>query len=513
MKRKKLLSIIVVSLPVLFVIAGIIQFIISLASIETFIITIILIAFISKKFNFPIWKFFINKKLRDKIGITSFNQSPQTKKQAARQSLDSIDRLIERIHNNVASEVLQQEKERVENELSRGDLEVVVFGTGSSGKTSLIRALLNEIVGNIGPAMGSTIKSNSYKLHLNRLDRAIRIIDTPGILEGGEIGRSREKDALIKASHADLMIVVVDSDLREAEFQIIKNLSKVGKRLLLVLNKVDLRGIDEEKQLLHLIRTRTKEIIKPEDVISTTASPQSIPRPGQHPFQPLPEIEDLVKRLAIVLYEDGEELLSDNILLQCRNLGKAGKNVLNKQRERLARRCVDKYGWISSGVVVITPLPGIELLGTAAVNAQMVIAIAKIYGVEITRSRAKELALSVGKTLTGLGLVQGGVSVIGSAITLNLPGVMVGRAIQSITAAWLTRIAGASFITYFEQNQDWGDGGIQEVVQRQYDLNRRETTLKNFIKKSLQRVVEPLKENHQRQQLPPRQGPRGGEEA
>ena len=512
MKKQKLFLVFIISLPIILIIAGLIQSIISLINFQTFIISVLLITIISKKLNFPIWKTIINKKVIRKILISSSKSSPQSKKQAAKQSLESIDRLIERIQNTVAIEALKQEKLRVENELSRGDLQVVVFGTGSSGKTSLIRALLNEIVGETGPSMGSTTRSLSYKLHLKGLDRGIQIIDTPGILEGGKEGRLREKDALLKASKADLLIVVVDSDLRETEYQLIKNLANVGKRLLLVLNKIDLRGIDEEKQLLNLLRIRTKEIVNPEDIIATTASPQSVPRIGTYPFQPEPEIDKLVERLAKVLYEEGEELLSDNILLQCRNLGKIGKKVLNKQRERLARRCVDRYGWISSGVVVITPLPGIELLGTAAVNAQMVIEIAKIYSVQITRQRAKELALSVGRTITGLGLVQGGVTIVSSAITLNLPGLLIGRAVQSVTAAWLTRVAGATFITYFEQDQDWGDGGIQEVVQQQYDLNRREKTLRNFIEKAFHRVIEPLKNTHQRQ-LAPHQKPQEEEEA
>ena len=52
--------------------------------------------------------------------------------------------------NDVQRAGLQQERERVEEELNRGDLVVVVFGTGSSGKTSLIRALLKEMVGEVG---------------------------------------------------------------------------------------------------------------------------------------------------------------------------------------------------------------------------------------------------------------------------------------------------------------------------------------------------------------------------
>ena len=80
-------------------------------------------------------------------------------------------------------------------------------------------------------------------------------------------------------------------------------------------------------------------------------------------------------------------------------------------------------------------------------------------------------------------------------------------------AAWLTRVAGLSFIRYFEQNQDWGDGGVQEVVQEQYDLSRRDGALRSFLDAAFSRVVEPLQRQGPRaRRLPPR-GPRGAEEA
>ncbi|MFL0730405.1 MAG: YcjF family protein, partial [Prochlorococcus sp.] len=95
---------------------------------------------------------------------------------------------------------------------------------------------------------------------------------------------------------------------------------------------------------------------------------------------------------------------------------------------------------------------------------------------------------------------------------VNLPTLLVGRAVQGVAAAWLTRVAGASFITYFQQDQDWGDGGMQEVVQRHYDLNRRDSSLERFLATALRRVVEPL-QHEKRRQLPPRPGPRGEADA
>lgn len=78
-------------------------------------------------------------------------------------------------------EALQQERIRMQTELERGDLRIVVFGGGSVGKTSLIRALLQELVGCVGAPMGSTTSSSSdrYRLRLRGLERAVILEDTP----------------------------------------------------------------------------------------------------------------------------------------------------------------------------------------------------------------------------------------------------------------------------------------------------------------------------------------------
>jgi uncharacterized protein (DUF697 family) len=226
--------------------------------------------------------------------------------------------------------------------------------------------------------------------------------------------------------------------------------------------------------------------------------------PGGRPLQPPAEIDALLRRIAQVLHSDGEELIADNILLQSRRLSDAGRQLLGEQRQGDAEAVVDRYSWISAGVLAATPLPVVDLLGAAAVNAQMVVEIGRIYGVSLSRASAQDLAVSVGRTLASLGVIKGGLSVIGSALSLNLPALLLARAVQAVGAGWLTRVAGRSFITYFQQDQDWGDGGIQEVVQRQYDLNRRDSALQAFLSAALSRVVEPLQRQQKQGQLPPR---------
>lgn len=382
--------------------------------------------------------------------------APGNRQEAAQQNLAAIDQLLERIRDDVQREALRQERQRVAAELERGDLVVVVFGTGSAGKTSLIRALLKDVVGEVGAAMGSTDDCRRYRLRLSNLPRGLQLVDTPGILEAGSAGQEREQRARGQAAQADLLLLVVDGDLRNAEQEVFDALARLGKRLLLVLNKCDLRGQEEERRLLALLRRRGQGRIAPEDVVPASAAPQSVPMPGGRPLQPPPEIDALLRRIAQVLHSDGEELIADNILLQSRRLSDAGRQLLSDQRQSDAETVVDRYSWISAGVLAATPLPVVDLLGAAAVNAQMVVEIGRIYGVSLSRASAQDLAVSVGRTLASLGVIKGGVSLIGSALSLNLPALLLTRAVQAVGAGWLTRVAGRSFITYFQQDQDWG---------------------------------------------------------
>lgn len=418
--------------------------------------------------------------------------APTNRRQAAAQNLAGIDQTLERVRDAVEREALQQERRRMAAQLERGDLVIVLLGVGSAGKTSLIRALLQELVGEVGAAMGSTVLSQRYRLRLNGLQRGVWLVDTPGILEAGAAGLERELLAREQASKADLLLLVVDGDLRAAELEVFDALAGMGKRLLLVLNKCDLRGEQEEARLLELLRQRCRGRVAAEDVVAASAAPQSVPMPGGRPLQPPPEVETLLRRIAVVLHADGEELIADNLLLQCRRLSQASRTLLARQRRSDSESIVERHMWIGAGILAVTPVPVLDMLGAAAVNAQMVVEIARVYGISLSRQSAQDLALSVGQTMAGLGLVKGGVGLLATALSLNFPALVVSRALQAVSAAWLTRIAGLSFITYFERNQEWGDGGLQEVVQQQYDLNRREGVLNRFLEAALNRVVQPL---------------------
>ncbi|WP_040654787.1 YcjF family protein [Rubidibacter lacunae] len=419
-------------------------------------------------------------------------RAPEKKAEAAGVTLKAVRQQVGQIQDEVARQALWERSRAIEANLQRQDLHVVVFGTGSAGKTSLINALIGRVVGTVGAPMGTTQAGATYALPLPRLRRQIFITDTPGILEAGVAGTERERLAKQLATEADLLVFVVDNDLRQSEFEPLQVLAAIGKRSLLVLNKTDLYAQPDREAVLASLRARVRGFIAPQDVVDAAAAPQPMQLANGQFVQPDADIEATIRRLAEVLRSEGEELVADNILLQAQRLGQDVRESLDRQRRQQAEQIVERYQWISAGVLAVTPLPVADMLGAAAVNAQMVVELGRIYGCELNLDRGRELALSLGKMLVSLGVVKGALQLLATALQLSVAGYLVGKAIQGVTVAYLTRIAGKSFIEYFRQNQDWGDGGMGEVVQRQFRLERRDEFVKAFVSEAIDRVVKPL---------------------
>jgi uncharacterized protein len=420
-------------------------------------------------------------------------QIPEEKTEAASENLRAIQQQVAQIQDEVARQELLSRSKEIEAQLSRGNWQVVVFGTGSAGKTSTVNALFGRMVGQVAAPMGTTTEGATYCLKLKGFDREILITDTPGILEAGVAGTQRGELARQLATEADLLLFVVDNDLLASEYEPMRILAEMGKRSIVVLNKTDLYSAVDAETILARLRSRLKAFVPPSDVVAIAANPRSVRLETGELFSPDPDIMPLIRRMVAVLRAEGEDLIADNMLLQSYRLGEQARKLIDAQQRRQAMKVVDRFQWIGAGAIAVTPLPGIDLLATVAVNAQMVIEIGKVYGCEINAERGRELALSLGKTLASLGIVKGAVQLMASALQFNLGTLLVGKAIQGVTAAYLTRIAGKSFIEYFRNDRDWGDGGMTEVVQHQFQLTRKEEFVKAFVKDAIDRIVEPLK--------------------
>ena len=407
-------------------------------------------------------------------------ESPKTaeeKTSAAQDNLAAVRGQLDTIEDEVAREAIAAKAAAIDKNLANQRIKIVVFGTGSSGKTSTINALLGKTVGRVGAAMGSTASSALYRWKLPKIKDPIEILDSPGILEAGAEGAVREGEAQVQALSADLLIFVVDGDLRQSEYEPLMALAELGKRSLLVLNKSDRYTELEREQLLAQLRERVRGTIASEDVILAAAAPTPIVVAGQsYPIDP--KVQELQQRIQAVLQVEGRSLVLDNALLQSRQLSAEAKQILGKQLEKEAEKVVERFQWIVTATVFANPLPVVDLLATAAINAQMVVEIGGVYGCKLNLARGRELAYSLAKTLAGMGLVEGSIQLMTGIVTtiaeVTVVGFLVTAPIQAASAGYLTRIAGRSFIEYFKRDGSWGDGGMEKVVQEQVERTRQE---------------------------------------
>jgi uncharacterized protein len=406
---------------------------------------------------------------------------PEQKSAVVDQTLQAVRRQVANIQDEVERQALLLRSQQLEQSLKYRELRIVVFGTGSAGKTSLVNALLGRVAGAVSPIMGTTTVGETYQFDLKGIQRDLHITDTPGLLEVGIAGTQREQAARKLATEADLLLFVVDADLTQSEYQALSTLQQIGKRFILVFNKIDRYPSADRNAILERLQERVRDA----DVVAISAAPPSLRLPTGQTIQPNPDIVTLLRQMVSILRAEGEELLADNILLQATRLGDDVKQLMDDQRLQQANRLVDRFQWIGAGVIWITPLPVVDLLATAVVNAQMVVELGRVYGCEMDLARGKELALSLAKTLAGVGIVTGVMEVVTTALELSVGGYVVGKSIQSVSAAYLTRIAGKSFVQYFRNDQDWGDGGITAVVKQQFELNRRDEFVKAFVKEAI----------------------------
>ncbi len=434
-----------------------------------------------------------NKKLFKKIAykIIFKQQNSFTFKNkyvAAKNSLEAIDEINKKISNKIYGDLLKYEKIKIEKQFKQGDYNVTLFGAGSSGKTSIARALLKNLIGKISPIIGTTKDITSYKIRIPILKRNIKIIDTPGLFEASREGQEREDSTILEASKSDLILFVIDQDINKYELYLIRELSKLKKKIIIVLNKCDLRSEKQNNIIRENIISITSSKLLKLRVIKTIASPKIISNNLIDPLKITPDVSNLFKEIIETLDANGEDLLADNILFRCNKLGLISKNVLSEQRNLSANKVINKYTLIIGGVILVNPLPVVDFITTTSVNVQMILEISNIYDFKITKKEAVELSKSLLTTLAKLGILKGGLSVITNALASNFTTIFISKSLQSITSCWLIKIVGLSIKKYFNNGRNWGDGGIQEVIEDIYKLNKREDILNNFIKEAINNI-------------------------
>lgn len=364
----------------------------------------------------------------------------------------------------------------LKNKLTSQTLEIVAFGTISSGKSSLLNVLAGRDVFRTDIKGGTTVTRNEIPW-ANR-DKVV-LVDTPGLaeIEGGD----HEQTARLAARSADLVLFVADGPLKDFEHRVLQQLADMEKCVLVCLNKADWFTPADRAKLVGQIVEQTRGLTPPENVVAVRSNAAARPRvrvlsDGAEREETVtlpPDVEALVQRMLAILEKDGRDLLLANVLLQSRGLAAEAKQLVRAALEKRANAVIDKYVWQAGGAAALSPFPMLDVAAGLAISSKMVFDLAQVYRQNIDLEAAGKLVGELGKNLltilgaTAVTPVLG--SLIGSALK-TVPGVgtLAGGALQGLTQALVTRWIGRVFSRYFQNEMKEPEGGFVALARTQW---------------------------------------------
>jgi len=170
------------------------------------------------------------------------------------------DSLMDRVNAAEASGLDIDQAQLELQELSRrrdsGTLYIALFGTISTGKSSLVQALLPGAEISIDVAGGSTSSVSRYVWMTPGGDQ-ITLIDMPGLHDPKA---TLDRKLVDEASRAHMVIYLCDGDLARTQLDEIQSLAGLGKPIILALNKLDWFSKTERSSILERLRERTQDL-------------------------------------------------------------------------------------------------------------------------------------------------------------------------------------------------------------------------------------------------------------
>ncbi len=382
---------------------------------------------------------------------------------------------------------LQSQVAQLTNDLNREELRIAVMGAKGTGKTTLCQLLQ--------PALGDGVLKT---LHFN---------EVPGFDATTTIGLTADLLALQAAIAADLVLFVITGDLTESELQVVKRVA-ANKRLVLVFNKLDQYLPADRRTVLEQLRLHLGAVLSAGDVVAIAAAPNPIKVRQHQPdgavkewleAQP-PALTDLTQRLEQILAQESQQLVLASSLNHAVTLRTQAKAVLSDIRRTRALPVVEQFQWVSAGAAFASPIPTLDVLATAAINAQMILDLGTLYRQKFSLQQAQKMATALGSLILKLGLVELSTQAITGLLKVNALTYVAGGCIQGVSAAYLTRIVGLSLIEYFdaqEPNLTLTEASplaierFSQIVQSVFHKNQQLTFLQNFVWQATERIVSP----------------------
>ncbi len=251
------------------------------------------------------------------------------------------------------------------------------------------------------------------------------VVDTPGADAKEALAAEERLKALTAARQADVLVVIFDAShgVLPPQQELFDHLRELGKPMVVGLNKID------------LVRKEAGE------VVNRAAAALNIPS------------ENIIP-LSALTGKGVEKILTSVARMEPEIVAALGA-ALPEYRGDLSQVVIARAA-STAAVIAMTPLPFLDFIPLVAVQAAMVMTIARIHAYKITLARARELVATFGLGFLGRTLFHE-LSKLGGP-----PGWMVAAAV----AAGTTTAMGYAAASWFERGERLQSEALRRISRR-----------------------------------------------
>ncbi len=277
------------------------------------------------------------------------------------------------------------------------------YGKSGVGKSSVLNSLLKKDIFKTDIINGTTreIQTEEWKFKNQKLN-CVELLDSPGF----DFCDIKFPDKFYSSiNHSDLILFIISGDLNRNELKQISSFIQDGKKIILILNKIDLFNKIELKEIIENIKFKL-----PKDL--------NIPIIINHE-------NNLKNYMTKIINQHGEIFLTLNSLQSADKLFLMIKEQRLKRRQKLAQSTIGKFSTIKASTVALNPFILFDIASSFALDTALISELSKIYGLNLKGESTRKIFKNISINNLFLGVTQVGVNtsfnLIRKVIVLTAP--------------------------------------------------------------------------------------------
>ncbi len=272
--------------------------------------------------------------------------------------------------------------------LKEKKIRIGAYGKSGVGKSSVLNSLLEKDKFKTDIINGTTreIQAEEWKFKDQSL-YSIELLDSPGF----DFCDIKFPDKVYSSiNNSDVILFVISGDLNRNELNEINSFIKDGKKIILILNKIDLFHKNELKEIIENINFKLPKDLNIPIIINNETN--------------------LKNYIAKLINQYGEILLTLNSIQLADKLFLKIKEQRLKRRQKLAQSTIGKFSTIKASAVALNPFILFDVAGSFALDTALINELSNIYGLKLKGESTRKIFKNISINNLCLGITQVGIN-------------------------------------------------------------------------------------------------------